>query len=73
MHPAKELTDPALNETRELLIGRQNADNVTPFILDFTDLRKGHVVLKITPEKEWEGLAKELNNNFTYMGAGVSK
>jgi len=54
-------------------IGRQTANNVTPYILGFTDFRKVPVVLKITPEKEWEGLAKELNNNFTYMGAGVSK
>jgi hypothetical protein len=30
-------------------------------------------LMAITPEKEWEGLAKELNNNFRYMGAGVSK
>ena len=26
----------------------------------------------ITPEKNWEGLAKELNNSFTYLGPGVS-
>ena len=26
----------------------------------------------ITPEKNWEGSAKELNNSFTYLGPGVS-
>jgi hypothetical protein len=30
-------------------------------------------LLAITPEKEWEGLAKELNSNFRYMGAGFSE
>jgi hypothetical protein len=27
----------------------------------------------ITPEKQWNDLAKELNNNFVYLGAGISK
>jgi hypothetical protein len=26
----------------------------------------------LTPEKNWKGLAKELNNSFTYLGPGVS-
>lgn len=30
-------------------------------------------LMAITPLKNWEGLAKELNNNFVYLGAGVSK
>jgi hypothetical protein len=30
-------------------------------------------LIALTPEKQWEGLAKELNYNFIYMGAGVSK
>jgi hypothetical protein len=27
----------------------------------------------LTPSDKWKELAKELNNNFTYMGAGISK
>jgi hypothetical protein len=27
----------------------------------------------ITPEKEWNSFAKELNSNFVYLGAGISK
>ena len=27
----------------------------------------------ITPQKQWNDLAKELNNNFVYLGAGISK
>jgi len=27
----------------------------------------------ITPNKQWRDLAKELNNNFVYLGAGISK
>ena len=27
----------------------------------------------ITPAQEWKALAKELNNNFVYLGAGISK
>jgi hypothetical protein len=27
----------------------------------------------ITPEKQWNDLAKELNSNFVYLGAGISK
>jgi hypothetical protein len=27
----------------------------------------------ITPQKQWNVLAKELNNNFVYIGAGISK
>src|SRR5258706_4935607 len=27
----------------------------------------------ITPEKDWNSFAKELNNNFAYLGAGISK
>ena len=30
-------------------------------------------LIAITPKDKWEGLAKELNNSFTYMGAGLSK
>ncbi len=30
-------------------------------------------LIAITPLDKWEGLAKELNNSFTYMGAGLSK
>ncbi len=30
-------------------------------------------LIAITPTDKWEGLAKELNNSFTYMGAGLSK
>jgi hypothetical protein len=30
-------------------------------------------LIAITPMDKWEGLAKELNNSFTYMGAGLSK
>jgi hypothetical protein len=30
-------------------------------------------LIAITPKEKWEGLAKELNNSFTYMGAGLSK
>lgn len=30
-------------------------------------------LITITPADKWEGLAKELNNSFTYMGAGLSK
>jgi hypothetical protein len=30
-------------------------------------------LLALTPEKQWNDLAKELNNYFVYMGAGVSK
>jgi len=30
-------------------------------------------LLAITPEKEWEGLAKELNNNFKFIDAGFSE
>jgi len=27
----------------------------------------------ITPEKDWNSLAKEMNNHFVYLGAGISK
>ncbi len=30
-------------------------------------------LLAIVPEKEWEGLARELNDDFSYLGPGVSK
>jgi hypothetical protein len=30
-------------------------------------------LLSITPEKQWNDFAKELNTNFVYMGAGISK
>jgi hypothetical protein len=30
-------------------------------------------LIAITPKDKWEGLAKDLNNSFTYMGAGLSK
>jgi hypothetical protein len=30
-------------------------------------------LLAIVPEKEWEGLAKELNDNFDYLGPGISR
>ena len=30
-------------------------------------------LIAITPKDKWEDLAKELNNSFTYMGAGLSK
>ena len=30
-------------------------------------------LLAITPEKQWEDLTKELNENFTYLGPGVAK
>ena len=30
-------------------------------------------LLAITPEKQWNSLAKALNENFVYMGAGLSK
>jgi hypothetical protein len=42
--------------------------NFTDYLIDMR-----FKMMEITPEKEWEGLAKELNNNFTYMGAGISK
>ena len=38
---------------------------------DLVDLR--FKLLAITPEKEWKGLAKELSDQFNYMGAGLSK
>lgn len=38
---------------------------------DLVDLR--FKLLAITPEKEWKGLAKELSDQFNYMGAGISK
>ncbi len=50
--------------------------------VDMIDLRRNYTsylidmrfkLMSITPEKNWDGLAKELNNDFNYLGAGVSK
>ncbi len=30
-------------------------------------------LIALAPTDKWEGLAKELNDSFTYMGAGLSK
>ena len=38
---------------------------------DLVDLR--FKLLDITPEKEWKQLAKELSDQFNYLGAGLSK
>jgi hypothetical protein len=50
---------------KKMLEVRRNYTN------DLVDLR--FKLLTITPEKEWTGLAKELNEQFNYMGAGISK
>ena len=49
---------------------------------EMIDLRKNYSeylvdmrfkLMAITPEKEWPGLAKELNNEFNYLGAGGTR
>jgi hypothetical protein len=68
-----------LNTLRPYKVTRQDFEPQRAKMIELRRNYTGYLVnmrfqlMELTPEKEWEGLAKELNNNFTYMGAGASK